>query len=106
MSSVSNSENDALSGSADITGSSSSGTSTSSSETASTASGLVMPTSRRREGAARLEEILQVGPSTHPDNRFVIELNRTPAGPPPPTVIIVEEGASSERTASQASTSG
>ncbi|GMN22140.1 hypothetical protein TIFTF001_051181 [Ficus carica] len=102
------SKNDALSGSADITGSSSSGTSTStlSSEAASTASGLVKPTSRRREGAARLGEILQVGPSTRPDNRFVIELNRAPAAPPPPAVIVVEEGASFERTASQASTSG
>ncbi|GMN59471.1 hypothetical protein TIFTF001_028552 [Ficus carica] len=108
MSSVSDSENDALSGSADITGSSSSGTSTStsSSETASTTSGLVTLTSRRREGAARLEEILQVGPSTRPDSRFIIELSRVSAAPPPPAVIVVEEGASSEMMTSQASTSG
>ncbi|GMN71532.1 hypothetical protein TIFTF001_053415 [Ficus carica] len=106
MSSVSDSEYDALSGSAKITGSSSSGTSTSSSEAASTASGLVTPTSRRRDGAALLEEILQMGPSTRPDNRFVIELNRAPAAPPPPAIIVIEEGASSERTASQANASG
>ncbi|GMN22435.1 hypothetical protein TIFTF001_047435 [Ficus carica] len=64
-------------------------------------------TSRGQEGAARLAEILQVGPSTAPDHRFVEDLGRAaqtrPASVPGPAA---EGGNAAERTASQASTSG
>nr|GMN73997.1 hypothetical protein TIFTF001_052293 [Ficus carica]GMN74001.1 hypothetical protein TIFTF001_052294 [Ficus carica] len=65
------------------------------------------PTSRGQEGAARLEEILQVGPSTAPDCRFVEELDRAAqARPASVTGPAAEGGNAAERTASQASTSG
>ncbi|GMN64582.1 hypothetical protein TIFTF001_033659 [Ficus carica] len=65
------------------------------------------PTSRGQEGAARLEEILRVGPSTAPDRRFVEELGRaTQARPASIAGPAAEGGKAAERTASQASTSG
>ncbi|GMN20967.1 hypothetical protein TIFTF001_040008 [Ficus carica] len=65
------------------------------------------PTSRGQEGAARLEEILQVGPSTAPDRRFVEDLGRTAQARPAPVAGPAAEGGNAaERTASQASTSG
>ncbi|GMN24479.1 hypothetical protein TIFTF001_043784 [Ficus carica] len=64
-------------------------------------------TSRGQEGASRLAEILQVGPSTAPDRRFIEDLGRAaqtrPASVPGPAA---EGGNAAERTASQASTSG
>ncbi|GMN69542.1 hypothetical protein TIFTF001_038591 [Ficus carica] len=64
-------------------------------------------TSRGREGAARLAEILQVGPGTAPDRRFAEDLGMAaetrPASVPGPAA---EGGNAAERTASQASTSG
>ncbi|GMN22690.1 hypothetical protein TIFTF001_043565 [Ficus carica] len=64
-------------------------------------------TSRGQEGASRLAEILQVGPSTAADRRFVEDLGRAaqtrPASVPGPAA---EGGNAAERTASQASTSG
>ncbi|GMN20178.1 hypothetical protein TIFTF001_043020, partial [Ficus carica] len=64
-------------------------------------------TSRGQGGAARLAEILQVGPSTAPDRRFVEDLGRaTQARPASVADPAAEGGNASERTASQASTSG
>nr|GMN65922.1 hypothetical protein TIFTF001_034987 [Ficus carica] len=64
-------------------------------------------TSRGQEGASRLAEILQVGPSTAPDRRFIEDLGRAaqtrPASVPGPAA---EGGDAAGRTASQASTSG
>ncbi|GMN65434.1 hypothetical protein TIFTF001_034490 [Ficus carica] len=63
--------------------------------------------SEGQEGAARLDEILRVDPSTAPDRRFVEDLGRAaqtrPASVAGPTA---ERGNAAERTASQASTSG
>ena len=62
----------------------------------------VTPTSRGKDGAARLEEILQVGPGTRLDRRFIEEL----AAIEPASVVDLTDGRdASERTASQASTS-
>ncbi|GMN20405.1 hypothetical protein TIFTF001_043081 [Ficus carica] len=60
----------------------------------------VTPTSQGQEGAARLEEILRVGPSTAPDRRFVEDLGRATQARP------ASVAGHAERTASQASTSG
>ncbi|GMN20742.1 hypothetical protein TIFTF001_043161 [Ficus carica] len=64
-------------------------------------------TSRGQEGTSRLAEILQVGPSTAPDRRFIEDLGRAaqtrPASVPGPAA---EGGDAAGRTASQASTSG
>lgn len=115
MRSLLDSENRSLSGDADITGSSnsSSGTSTtnssSSEETESTGqtpdnlsgiSDIPSPTSQGREGAARLQEILQVGPSTLLDSRFIQELDQTAAVQPTSVVIpTTERDVASERSA-------
>ncbi|GMN66519.1 hypothetical protein TIFTF001_035583 [Ficus carica] len=65
------------------------------------------PTSRGQKGAARLEEILRVGPSTVPDRQFVEELGRAAQARPASVIdLTAEGGGASERTASQASTSG
>ncbi|GMN69211.1 hypothetical protein TIFTF001_038257 [Ficus carica] len=65
------------------------------------------PTSRGQTGAARLEEILRVGPSTAPDRQFVEELGRATQARPASVVDLTAEGGdASERTARQASTSG
>ncbi|GMN69154.1 hypothetical protein TIFTF001_038208 [Ficus carica] len=45
------------------------------------------PTSRGQTGAARLEEILRVGPSTAPDRQFVEELGRATQARPPRSSI-------------------
>ncbi|GMN65245.1 hypothetical protein TIFTF001_034318 [Ficus carica] len=100
MSDVTDSENEALSGSVDVTGDSDTGASLSMSSSSSTP---ITPTSRCREGAARLVEILQVGPGTHLDNRFICELGRAASEPP---VQATSTGVASERSAGQASTSG
>ena len=117
MSDLSDSENDNLSGSLDVTGSSGSTSSTSSSSTGEVTaprdrtpdhlSGIsdvpspsdpVMPTSRGREGTAGLEEILQVGPSTHPDRQFIKELNRVAQVQLAPIVdLTTKEGDASEK---------
>ena len=100
MSDLSDSENEALSRSIDAEGSSSSGTDTNSSSSSEPAS----PATRRGEGPSRLVEILQVGPTTRPDNRFIQDLG-TAAAEPPVGVNPVAEAAS-ERSAGQVSTSG
>ncbi|GMN30326.1 hypothetical protein TIFTF001_044470 [Ficus carica] len=65
------------------------------------------PTSRAREGAARLDEILQVGPTTLPDRRFIAELNGANQAQPAPVVNPPDGGdEASERTASSASVLG
>ncbi|GMN69816.1 hypothetical protein TIFTF001_038861 [Ficus carica] len=65
------------------------------------------PTSRGQTGAARLEEILRVGPSTAPDRQFVEDLGRaTQARPTSIAGLAVEGGNAAEKTASQASTFG
>ncbi|GMN46314.1 hypothetical protein TIFTF001_015505 [Ficus carica] len=100
MSDVTDSENEALSRSVDVTGDSDLG---SSSSTSSSSSGTpVTPTSRRRDGAARLEEILQVGVGTRPDGQFIRELRDVPELP----VQANPTDAASERSAGQTSTSG
>ncbi|GMN18949.1 hypothetical protein TIFTF001_050884 [Ficus carica] len=100
MSDVTDSENEALSRSVDVTGDSDSG---SSSSTSSSSSGTpVTPTSRHRDGAARLEEILQVGAGTRPDGKFIRELRAVPE----PPVQANPTDAASERSAGQTSTSG
>ncbi|GMN51147.1 hypothetical protein TIFTF001_020295 [Ficus carica] len=124
MSYLSDSEN--LSESVDVTGSSASTSSTSSSSAGESTgprgrtldhlSGIwdipslsdpVSPTSREQGGAARLEEILQVGPSTIPDRQFIEELGGAAQAQPAPVVDLTAEGGdASERTASQASMSG
>ena len=126
MSDISDSENAGLSESLDITGSEAS-----SSRTRSSSAGEVMgpegrtpdhlsgisdvpspsdqvsPANRELSGAARLEEILRVGPGTVPDRRFVEELSGTSRAPPAPVVDLTAEGReASERSAGQASTSG
>ncbi|GMN32089.1 hypothetical protein TIFTF001_048161 [Ficus carica] len=125
MSDLSDSENDALLGNVDITRSSSPNLSTSSSSTGATTprdrtpyhlSGIsdvpspsdpVTPISRGQEGAAQLEEILQVGPSSRPDRRFIEELNGVAQAQPAPVVdLTADVGNVPERAASQASTSG
>ena len=125
MSDPSDSENDNLSGSVDVTGSSGSTSSTSSSSievaaskdrTPDHLSGIsdipspsdpVTPTSRGKEGAAQLEEILQVGPSSRSDRQFIKELNGAAQVQLAPVVdLTVEGGDASERMASQASMSG
>ncbi|GMN20173.1 hypothetical protein TIFTF001_043018 [Ficus carica] len=64
-------------------------------------------TSRGQEGAARLAEILQVGPSTAPDRRFVEDLGRAAQTRPASVAGPAAEGGNAvERTASQASISG
>ncbi|GMN47286.1 hypothetical protein TIFTF001_016461 [Ficus carica] len=125
MSDISDSENISLSESVDAAGSTTSTSSTSSSSageatgprdrTPDHLSGIsnipsgsdpVTPTNRGQTGAARLEEILRVGPSTVPDRQFVEELGGAAQARPAPVVdLTVEEGGASERTASQASTS-
>ncbi|GMN61369.1 hypothetical protein TIFTF001_030455 [Ficus carica] len=102
MSDVTDSENEALSGSVDVTGDSDTGASSSTS-LSSSSSTLVTPTSRRREGAALLVEILQVGPSTRPNSWFIRELGGAALEPP---VQANSTGVASERSAGQASTSG
>ncbi|GMN67186.1 hypothetical protein TIFTF001_036426 [Ficus carica] len=100
MSDVTDSENEALSRSVDVTGDSDLG---SSSSTSSSSSGTpVTPTSCRRDEAARLEEILQVGAGTRPDGQFIRELRAVPE----PPVQANPTDAASERSASQTSTSG
>ncbi|GMN38458.1 hypothetical protein TIFTF001_007694 [Ficus carica] len=100
MSDVTDSENEALSRSVDVTGDSDLG---SSSSTSSSSSGTtVTPTSRRRDGAARLEEILQVGAGTRPDGQFIRELRAVPE----PPVQANPTNAASEKSAGQRSTSG
>ncbi|GMN67533.1 hypothetical protein TIFTF001_036589 [Ficus carica] len=74
MSDVTDSENEALSGSVDVTRDSDTGASSSTSSSSSSSTP-VTPTSRRSEGAARLVEILQGGPGTRPDSRFIHELD-------------------------------
>ncbi|GMN44972.1 hypothetical protein TIFTF001_014168 [Ficus carica] len=125
MSDLSDSENEALSRSIDITGSSSLVSSTSSSSTRATAprdrtpdhlSGLsdvpsqsdpVMPISRGQEGAARLEEILQVGSGTRLDRWFIEDLHWVAKEQPAPVVdLTADAGEVPERAASQTSTSG
>ncbi|GMN18886.1 hypothetical protein TIFTF001_045094 [Ficus carica] len=102
MSDVTDSENEVLSGSVDITGGSDTGASSSTSSSSSSSTP-VTPTSSRREGAARLVEILQVGLGTRPDNRFIRELGGVAPEPP---VQATSTGVTSERLAGQASTSG
>ncbi|GMN58991.1 hypothetical protein TIFTF001_028076 [Ficus carica] len=126
MSDISDSENISLSESVDAAGSTASTSSMSSSSvgeatgprdrTPNHLSGIsdipsgsdpVTPTSRGQTGAARLEEILRVGPSTVPDRQFVEELGRAAQARLAPIVdLTAEGGGASERTASQASTSG
>ncbi|GMN48310.1 hypothetical protein TIFTF001_017481 [Ficus carica] len=117
---LSDSENDNLSGDVDITGSSSSIVSSSSDTTGEVAeqgtrtpdnlSGIsdipspdrpATPTSQVREGAALLEEILQMGPATRPDQEFLKELNGAAQAQPAPVVdLTAGDDAASERTAS------
>ncbi|GMN59819.1 hypothetical protein TIFTF001_028901 [Ficus carica] len=125
MSDFSNSKNEALSESANITGSSSLISSTSSSSTRATAprdrtpdhlSGLsdvpfqsdpITPIIRGQEGTAQLEEILRVGPGTRPDRWFIEDLNGVAQAQPAPVVdLTADVGEVPERAASQASTSG
>ena len=93
---MSDSENDHLFGDADVTGSSSLIVSSSSDSTGEVAEQGARtpdhlsdifdipspgtpftPTSRAREGTARLEQILQMGPATRLDQGFIEELNET-----------------------------
>ncbi|GMN27968.1 hypothetical protein TIFTF001_049417 [Ficus carica] len=126
MSDISDSENIGLSESVDAAGSVASSSSISSSSSGeatgprdrtpdhlsglsdiSSGSEHATPTSRGQAGAARLEEILRVGPSTAPDRQFVEDLGRaTQARPASVAGPAVEGGNAAERTASQASTSG
>ena len=117
MSDLSDSENDTLSGTLGLSGSSSSSTSTSTSSSQGVAiheqtpdqlSGLSdVPSPGNREGAARLQEILQVGSGTRPDRRFIDELGEAVRAPPVAAVDpSAEVGEAAERTASEASTSG
>ncbi|GMN63876.1 hypothetical protein TIFTF001_032960 [Ficus carica] len=126
MSDLSDSENDILSGSANVTGSSSPTSSTSSSSTEEVTaprdrtpdhlSGIsdvpspgnpVTPISRGQEGVAHLEKILQVGPGTRPDRRFIEELNGVAQTQPAPVVDLTADVRDvPEKAASQASTSG
>ena len=98
MSDVTDSENEALSGSVDIMASSSSEASTSTSTTSS------QPTSRRSGGASRLQEILRVGPTTRPDNRFLRELGVGAPDQQAEVGQVAEEAR--ERSAGQVGTSG
>ncbi|GMN19009.1 hypothetical protein TIFTF001_042801 [Ficus carica] len=100
MSDVTDSENEALSKSVDVTGDSDLGSSSSTSSSSSGTS--VTLTSRRRDGAARLEEILQVGAGTRLDGQFIREL-RAVLEPP---IQANTTDAASERSAGQTSTSG
>ena len=122
---ISNSENDNLSGDVDVTGSSSSIVSSSSDTTGEAAeqgartpdnlSGIsdipspdrsVSPTAQAREGVAQLEQILQVGLATRPDQEFIEELNGVAQVQPALVVnLMAGRDAASERTASQASIS-
>ncbi|GMN70417.1 hypothetical protein TIFTF001_039460 [Ficus carica] len=115
MSDISDSENVGLSESVDAVStssisSSSSGEATGPRErTPDNLSGLsdIPSGSEGQEGAARLDEILRVGPSTAPDRRFVEDLGRaTQARPASVADPAAEGGNALERTASQASTSG
>ncbi|GMN69338.1 hypothetical protein TIFTF001_038391 [Ficus carica] len=126
MSDISDSENIGLSESEDAAGSAASTSSISSSSSGEATgprdrtpdhlSGLsdipsgsehATPTSRGQAGAARLEEILRVGPSIAPDRQFVEDLGRaTQARPASVTGPAAEGGNAAERTVSQASTSG
>lgn len=99
MSNITDSENEALSGSMDVTGGSSSEMSPSTSSTSES----VTPTSRRGEGAARLEEILLVGSSTRPDSRFICELGEATAEVP---IQVNPTEDARERSAGEASTFG
>lgn len=101
MSDLSDSENEALSRSIDTEGSSSSGTNTNSS---SSSSEPASPAIRRGEGPSHLVEILQVGPTTRPDRRFIQELGTAEAEPPVGVNPVAE--AASERSSGQVSTSG
>ncbi|GMN47899.1 hypothetical protein TIFTF001_017071 [Ficus carica] len=111
MSDLSDFENDILSGSADVPGSSSPTSSTSLSSTGEATaprnrtpdhlSGIsdvpspsdpVTPISRGQEGATRLEEILQVGPGTRPDRRFIEELNGVAQAQLAPVVDLTADG--------------
>ena len=68
---------------------------------------LTLPTSQAREGAGRLEQILQIGPATRPDPAFIEEMNRVTQVQSAPMVDLIEgEDATSEKIASQASTFG
>ncbi|GMN60138.1 hypothetical protein TIFTF001_029205 [Ficus carica] len=102
MSDVTDSENEALSGSVDVTGDSDPGSSLSTSSSSSSGTP-VTPTSRRSEGAARLEEILRVGAGTRPDSLFIRELR---GADPEPPVQANPTGVASERSTGQTSTSG
>ncbi|GMN52477.1 hypothetical protein TIFTF001_021615 [Ficus carica] len=122
MSDLSDSENDQMSRDADVTGSSSSsldatgGTTAPAARTPNHLSGIfdipslgrpATPTNRAREGAARLDEILQVGPTTLPYRRFIAELNGAGQAQLAPVVDPPDGGdEASERTASPASVSG
>lgn len=117
---MSDSENDHLFGDANITGSSSSIMSSSSAKTEKISEqGAQTPvhlssifdipspdrfatlTIKVREGVARLEEILQVGPATRPDQEFIAELNEAAQAQPAVLVdLIASRGEASERTAS------
>ena len=64
-------------------------------------------TSQAREGAGQLKQILQMGPATRPDSAFIEELNGVAQVQSALMVNLTVGGdAASERTASQASTSG
>ncbi|GMN33109.1 hypothetical protein TIFTF001_003971 [Ficus carica] len=102
MSDVTDFENETLSGSVDVTGDSDLGSSPSTSSSSSSGTP-VTPSSRHREGAARLEEILRVGAGTRPDSLFIREL--CGAAPEPPVQANPTDVAS-ERSAGQTSTSG
>ncbi|GMN20728.1 hypothetical protein TIFTF001_043156 [Ficus carica] len=102
MSDVTDSENEALSRSVDVTGDSDLGSSPSTSSSSSSGTP-VTPTSRRRDGAARLEEILQVGAGTRLDSLFIRELRGV--APESPVQANLTDAAS-ERSAGQTSTSG
>ncbi|GMN60393.1 hypothetical protein TIFTF001_029480 [Ficus carica] len=68
---------------------------------------LPTPTSRVRKGAAQLEQILRINPSTRPDQSFIDEINGAGQAQPAPVVdLTASEDDASDRTASQASTSG
>ncbi|GMN54066.1 hypothetical protein TIFTF001_023197 [Ficus carica] len=102
MSDVTDSKNEALLRSVDVTGDSDLGSSSSTSSSSSSGTP-VTPSNCRRDGAARLEEILQVGAGTRPDRQFIRELRG--AAPEPP-VQANPADAASERSVGQTSTSG
>ncbi|GMN47573.1 hypothetical protein TIFTF001_016751 [Ficus carica] len=108
---LSDSENDNLSGDADITGSSSSIVSSSSDTTGEMAkrgartpdhlSGILdipssdkpaTPSNQAQKGAARLEQILQMSKATRPDQEFIEELNGATQVQPAPLVNLTADG--------------